>query len=155
MVTTMDIKSKFLGEQQIDPETIIMFPEGIPGFEEQKRYKFFHQENNEIIYWLQSLDDEYLTFSVATPSSFNINYSFILTDKEQALLKLENQEDLLILILLHTEEGSDKPTIKGSIKSPILINYGSKIGIQKRLMEIEQSITLFEKSNEIELAELN
>jgi len=28
----MEIKSKLLGNQQIDTETIITFPEGIPGF---------------------------------------------------------------------------------------------------------------------------
>lgn len=153
----MEIKSKLLGEQQIDPETIITFPGGIPGFEDQTRYKLFHQENNEIIYWLQSLDDEYLTFSVASPASFNINYSFFLSNEEQDLLQLENPENLLILILLHTEkgnQGTNKPTIKGSIKSPLLINSASKIGLQKCLLQIEQSITLTEKSNEIDLAEL-
>lgn len=150
----MDIKSKFLGNQHIDPDTIITFPVGIPGFEEQTRFKLFHQENNQIIYWLQSVDDEELTFSVASPGMFNINYSFLLTDEELALLKLDRADDLIILILLHTDgQDTQKPTIKGSIKSPILINSVRKIGIQKPLMEIEQSITLTEKSNEIDLQE--
>ena len=162
----MDIKSKFLGTQQIDPETIITFPEGIPGFEDQTRFKLFHQETNPIIYWLQSVDDEDLTFSVASPSIFNINYSFLLNDKEQALLKLDDKDDLIILILLQLlrnyfgldintddPQGTQKPTIKGSIKSPLLINSASKIGIQKCLAQIEQSITLTEKNNEIELQE--
>lgn len=151
----MEIKSKLLGNQQIDPETIITFPEGIPGFEDQTRFKLFHQENNPIIYWLQSVDDEDLTFSVASPGMFNINYSFLLTDEDQALLKLDRVEDLIILILLHTDdaEGDHKPTIKGSIKSPLLINSAGKIGIQKRLVQIEQSITFTEKHNEIDLQE--
>ncbi|MGR9114811.1 MAG: flagellar assembly protein FliW [Gammaproteobacteria bacterium] len=151
----MDIKSKFLGNQQIDPETIITFPEGIPGFEDQTRFKLFHQEDNPVIFWMQSVDDEDLTFSVSSPRLFNINYSFLLTDEEQTLLKLENVEDLIILILLHTDEtgGTQEPTIKGSIRAPILINSASKIGFQKRLNQIEQSITLTEANNEIDLQE--
>ena len=151
----MDIKSKFLGNQQIDPETIITFPVGIPGFEDKTRFKLFHQENNPIIYWLQSVDDEDLTFSVASPTLFNINYSFLLTDEEEALLQLDNIEDLTFLILLHTDKDQEtqKPMIKGSIKSPLLINSVSKLGIQKPLIQIEQSITLTEKNNEINLQE--
>lgn len=152
----MEIKSKFLGDQQVDPDTIISFPQGIPGFEDQKRFKLFHQEDSDIIFWLQAVDDENLTFSLAHPSVFNINYSFVLSDEEEQLLELNNSEDLLILIMLHKDinaSAGDQPTVKGSIKSPLLINSNKRIGVQKILREVEQSITLSEKSNEIELAE--
>ncbi len=149
----MKIKSKFLGEQQIDPDTIITFPNGIPGFEEQKRFKLFHQEGSDIVFWLQSLDDEDLTFSVAQPGHFNISYSFPLSEQEKTLLALENSEDLLILVMLHKDDNQGRPVIKGSIKSPLLINAGKRIGLQKILHDVEQSITLTEKSSEIELSE--
>lgn len=152
----MKIKSKFLGEQRVDPDTIIFFPKGIPGFEDQTRFKLFHQEDNPIIFWLQSVDDEDLTFSAANPVDFNINYSFILTDEEQALLELGSPDELAVLILLRTDENdeeSGKPAIKGSIKSPILINVNSRKGIQKVLVQIEQSITLTEKNHEIDFSE--
>ncbi len=152
----MEIKSKFLGEQRVDPDTIIVFPKGIPGFEDQTRFKLFHQEDNPIIFWLQSVDDEDLTFSAANPVDFNINYSFILTDEEQELLDLSSPDELAVLILLHTDENdeeSGKPTIKGSIKSPILINVNSRKGIQKVLVQVEQSITLTEKNHEIDFSE--
>ncbi|CCE22359.1 flagellar assembly protein FliW [Methylotuvimicrobium alcaliphilum] len=152
----MEIKSKFLGEQRVDPDTIIVFPKGIPGFEDQTRFKLFHQEDNPIIFWLQSVDDEDLTFSAANPVDFNINYSFILADEEQALLELSSPDELAVLILLHTDENNEelgKPTIKGSIKSPILINVNSRKGIQKVLVQVEQSITLTEKNHEIDFSE--
>lgn len=152
----MEIKSRIFGEQTIDPNTIISFPKGIPGFENQTRFKLFHQEGKPIIYWLQSLDDENLIFSVAHPAIFNINYSFVLTDAEEVLLQLENSDDVLILILLHKDEsdpGSHHPTIKGSIKSPLVINGAKRIGMQKILAHSEQSITLTEARNEIDVTE--
>ncbi len=149
----MEIKSSFFGEQSIDPSTIISFPNGIPGFEDQTRFKLFHQEgDNPLIFWLQSLDDESLTFSVAQPSIFNINYAFILNDAEEALLGIEDTADALILIILHKDE-SDQPAIKGAIKSPLVINSAKRIGLQKVLAKVEQSITLTETSNEINLSE--
>ena len=152
----MEIQSKLLGNLQIDPDTIISFPQGIPGFEDQTRFKLFHQEGSEIVFWLQSVDSEDLTFSVAHPVNFNIFYNFTLSDAEQDLLEARNGEELIILILLHKEnEVSDgKPTIKGSIKSPILINAEKRIGYQKVLLEIEQSITLIEKINQIDVSEV-
>jgi len=149
----MEIKSSFFGEQSIDPSTIISFPNGIPGFEDQTRFKLFHQEgDNPLIFWLQSLDDESLTFSVAQPSIFNINYAFVLNDAEEALLGIEDTADALILIILHKDE-SDQPAIKGAIKSPLVINSAKRIGFQKLLANVEQSITLTETSNEIHLSE--
>jgi len=152
----MKIKSSLLGEQVIDPNSIINFPNGIPGFEDQTRFKLFHQENNPIIFWLQSLDDELLTFSVASPALFNINYNLTLSDKEEQTLALDNAEDIIVLILLHKDEDSQspqQPTIKGSIKAPLIINSAKRIGLQKVLSNVEQSITLVETGNEIDVSE--
>jgi flagellar assembly factor FliW len=149
----MEIKSSFFGEQTIDPSTIISFPNGIPGFEDQTRFKLFHQEGeNPLVFWLQSLDDEALTFSVAQPSIFNINYNFVLNDAEEAALKIEDPADILILIILH-KDASDQPTVKGAIKSPLVINSVKRIGLQKVLAQVEQSITLTDVSNEINVSE--
>jgi flagellar assembly factor FliW len=149
----MEIKSNFFGEQTIDPSTIISFPNGIPGFEEQTRFKLFHQEGgNPLVFWLQALNDETLIFSVAQPSIFNINYSFVLSDAEEATLGIEDPSDILVLIILHKDE-SDQPTVKGAIRSPLVINSTKRIGLQKVLAHVEQSITLTESSNEINVSE--
>ncbi|WP_150047341.1 MULTISPECIES: flagellar assembly protein FliW [Methylomonas] len=150
----MEIQSKLLGNQQVNPDTVITFPHGIPGFEDQTRFNLFHQEGSDIVYWLQSLDNEDLTLSVAHPVHFNINYSFVLTDAEEQLLQISDGDEILILIVLHKDEsGNDKPTIKGSIKSPMVINSNKRLGLQKVLVNIEQSITLTEKISEIDVAE--
>ncbi len=153
----MEIKSKYFSEQKSYPETIIRFPNGIPGFEEQTHFQLFQQENSEIVYLLQSTDDDHVAFSVAHPSHFNINYNFVLSDDEEKVLELESTDDLLILLILHFDKDADSndqtPVVKGSIKSPLLINTRKKIGIQKLLATIEQSITLTETSNAIEVSE--
>src|SRR5664279_2470175 len=126
----MEIKSSFFGEQSIDSNTIITFPNGIPGFEDQTRFKLFHQEgDNPLIFWLQSLDDESLVFSVAQPSIFNINYDFALNDAEEATLGIDDAADTLILIMLH-KDTSNQLAIKGFIRSPLVINSTKRIGLQ-------------------------
>jgi len=152
----MEIKSKNFSSQQPDSNSPLTFPNGIPGFEDQTQFQLFQLDTSEIIYSLQSLTDENISFSVAHPSNFYINYNFVLTDQEEKTLEIESVDDLLILLILHRDDHSDatkEPTIKGSIKSPIIINTKKRIGIQKLLAAVEQSITLTEKHNEIELSE--
>jgi flagellar assembly factor FliW len=153
----MEIKTRFFGNQTINPDSIIIFPEGIPGFEKLKRYKLFHQEGSDKIYWLQSVDDERLSFSTTQPGYFKINYQFVLTDNEQAILQADETSELVFLVLLHQDENETssgkQPTVKGSINSPLVINIDSRIGIQKNLRNAEQSIILTEKQNEINVSE--
>jgi flagellar assembly factor FliW len=152
----MEIESKSFSKQQPSSDIVINFPAGIPGFEDQTQFQIFRQEGNEIIFLLQSLSNEDIAFSVAHPSHFNINYHFVLTDDEQSQLQLQSIDDLLILLILHRDENSDvaeQPMIKGSIKSPLLINTENRTGIQKTFSAIEQSITLTEKNNEINVSE--
>jgi flagellar assembly factor FliW len=153
--TTMEIRTSLFDEQIIiDPDTVITFPQGIPGFEGQTTYKLFHQEGNEIIYRLQSLDDEELCFSVADPANFNINYLFVLTDEEEKLLDLSDINDLAFLLILQKNNNDDgKPVIKGSLTSPLVINTKTRLGIQKIIPRVEQSITLVEQSPEINVTE--
>ncbi len=152
----MEVKSKTFGEQKLDSDSIISFPNGIPGFEDQTSFQLFDLKESEIVYLLQSVNNEDVAFSVAHPSHFNINYQFILTDEEQATLQVQTVDDLLLLLILHKDNLTDvssSPTIKGSIKSPLIINTKKRIGIQKPLAEIEQSITLTEKHHEIDVSE--
>jgi flagellar assembly factor FliW len=153
----MEIQSSLLGKQQINPDSIIHFPRGIPGFEDQKRFKLFHQEGKTALFWLQSIDDPDLTFAVTTPATFNINYDFSLTDEETTLLKLNDQSEITLLVLLHTDDDNrndDKPTIKGSIRAPLIINADERLGLQKVFTSLEQSITLTEGENsEINMSE--
>jgi flagellar assembly factor FliW len=154
----MEIQSKTLSPQQLD-SNVIDFPIGIPGFEDQTQFQLFRLDDNKIIYSLQSSSNKNTAFSVAPPSLFNINYHFVLTDEEEAILEIESIDDLLILLILHKNKDKDldpssQPTIKGSIKSPILINTKKRIGLQKTLATVEQSITLTEKFNEIKVSEV-
>jgi flagellar assembly factor FliW len=100
----MEIKSKAFGDQAINSDTIISFPKGIPGFEDHTQFQLFHQENNKIVFILQSTMDANIAFSVAHPSNFNINYQFQLTDEEVSTLDIQPNDELLILLILHKDE---------------------------------------------------
>lgn len=150
----MLVKTAVFGEQVVDPSTAIQFPHGLPGFEECKQFKLFHQDGSDpVVYWLQSLDQPDVMFSVADPTVFGINFDFILTDEEESLIGPTSPEDILLLILLYRDENADEQgaaSVKGSFKSPLVINVKTLKGLQKVLGDIDPTITVRERSSSIE-----
>ena len=129
------------GEQAIDPDTLIHFPEGIVGFEDCTRFKLFHEEGGEdLVHWLQSADRAELSLSVADPTRFGIHYDFALDDRETALLELEQPEDALILLVLYKK--AEQPGIHGAIGAPLVVNVKARKGLQKVLDNIESGALL-------------
>ena len=49
----MKINSTVFGTQEINPEEVLTFPQGIPGFENSTRFKLFHEEKaTPVVPWL-------------------------------------------------------------------------------------------------------
>ncbi|MEJ2795260.1 flagellar assembly protein FliW [Iodobacter sp. LRB] len=119
------------GEIEIDPETVLTFPLGMPGFEDCTRYKLLHEEQpNPRVRWLQSLDDADLSFSLVQVEHLGLTYEVSLSDEECALIELEHAEDAVLLLLLSRpfEEGRE---ITANTQAPVVLNIKSRKALQK------------------------
>ncbi|WP_293932974.1 flagellar assembly protein FliW [Iodobacter sp.] len=119
------------GEIDIDPETVLTFPLGMPGFEKCTRYKLLHEEQlNPRVRWLQSLDDADLSFSLVQVEHLGLSYEVELSDEECALLELEDAADAILLLLLSRplEEGRE---ISANTQAPVVLNIKSRKALQK------------------------
>ncbi|MCL2576918.1 MAG: flagellar assembly protein FliW [Defluviitaleaceae bacterium] len=57
--------TKHFGEISFDPARIIIFPDGIPGFPNSKRYMLMSEnEDEDMFFWLQSVDDGDVAFTL-------------------------------------------------------------------------------------------
>jgi flagellar assembly factor FliW len=143
----MKISTASFGPQDIDPDTIITFPQGLPGFDECKRFKLFHSEEYESLKCLQSLDDSEICFSLMEPILFGHEYEMLLSDEDQQLLKVENAEDLTILLMVYKAEDEDQRQaadipMNTNWRSPIIINVTARIGLQKTLSRITRTVKI-------------
>lgn len=145
----MLVKTRYFGTQEIDPQSIIFFPEGIPGFEDCHRFKLFHDEGERpVIHYLQSLDDPSLTFSVVEPYWLGLDYELTFSQAESMILKFfpnkkslivddaaTNQHNFLVLIILSgaTENGKNHSNIRPLTSQPLIINPLTRRGIQLQL----------------------
>ncbi|OQS40613.1 flagellar assembly protein FliW [Chromobacterium haemolyticum] len=125
-----------LGQVDIDESTVITFPRGIPALENCTRFKLFHNatQAQPQVFWLQSLDDPGVIFSITTPEALDIRYEIELDDTEVSELKLQQPQDVAILLMLSNQADEQHPalsTMKANIRNPLVVNLQSRTGLQK------------------------
>ncbi|GAO35972.1 flagellar assembly protein FliW [Sulfuricella sp. T08] len=145
----MKFHSTQFGMQEVDPESILTFPNGMPGFEGSTRYKLFHDDKEQqvVVHWLQSIDEPDVAFALVDPAVFGLNYEFVLTDEEEQLLKMENVDDIAVLLIAYKPQpdADSKTNINANINGPIVLNTRTRLGLQKILVGIEADLTLKSK----------
>lgn len=113
------------GSLEVNEEKIIYFEEGIPGFPDAKRYILIEYKDTHLK-WLQAVDDPDVAFIVSEPWVFEPEYSIRLDDYICQSLKVKNESDLVILLIIRVENGNVKPNLQG----PLLINADTMLGMQ-------------------------
>jgi flagellar assembly factor FliW len=140
----MLFNSSLLGEVDVDENTIITFEHGLPAFEHCTRFKLFHdaERASPRVYWLQSLDNPDVLFSVTDPGRLGIRYEVQLDDSELATLALARPEDAAILLIVYREIDAQEThpvlaQLRANVRSPLIINLVTLRGMQKNNLECD------------------
>jgi flagellar assembly factor FliW len=138
---TMKIESPRFGTLEVEPEKIIEFPRGLPGFEECRRFTLFHPEGKDPKYFiLQSLDDELVAFHLADPARFGFNYEIALSDEETALIGLDDPATGVVAVML--TKGSEADPVRANLNAPLVINLATRRGLQHVFARLNYEVTL-------------
>ena len=118
----MEIGSKAYGKVEIREEDIFTFDSGIIGFEDKKKYVLLGQsEENEILVWFQSVEDENLAFVVIKPTVFRPDYQPKIHVDDLAGLDVgEDTSDLLVYTMVVVPEDINKMT--ANLRAPLIMN---------------------------------
>lgn len=125
---------------------LLIFPKGIPGFENQTKYNLFHSDTESgRVYWIESCDSPGIAFTLVDPNLYGLNYVLELTDEEQSLLQAESADEVAVFLMLWKQENADQKVQTGlhaNLDGPILINVEKSLGMQKILVspKVEMSI---------------
>lgn len=125
----MILKTKYFGEMEIKEENIIIFANGIPGFEKLSQYVIIENPDKDIPFkWLQSVDDANLTFVIINPFIFKDDYEFEIPRNVIEKLNIKSHEDISIYTIVVVPEDIEKMT--ANLAAPIVINAVNKKGKQ-------------------------
>ncbi len=129
------------GSQEIDPASVLHFPEGLAGFEDLHAFKLFHEEGKPTVFYLQSLDNPDVRFPVVNPDSFQVSYECVLSDQELATLQLDDTADVAMLITL-AQVGNLDRGVHANFMGPIMLNTRKRIGLQKHLNQVSGRVVI-------------
>ena len=128
----MQIKSTRFGEFEVSEELVVQFPEGLPGFEDQKQFAFLPytvDEDNSPFAYMQSVQDPDLTLLLADPFLFFKHYSLNLNDEDAAQLGLSDSEETAgVYGVVAVPEKIDQMTV--NLVAPIVVNWKEQKGMQ-------------------------
>ncbi len=135
----IDIERLGLKNVTIDPETLFTFPLGIAGFEDCKRYKIFHEEGKNTVFWLQSVDDTEVMFPIVAPEALDIEYQIELSDEECALIGMQSVVDVAVVVIVYRDEAQGG-RIAANARSPLVLNLKDRKGMQKVLQDVHPTL---------------
>ena len=135
----IDIERLGLKNVPVDPETLFTFPNGLAGFEDNKRFKIFHEEGKTTVFWLQSVDDTDVMFPIVSPETLDIEYQIELTDDDCALIGLKNTEDVAVVVIVYRDQ-AEGGKIAANARSPVILNLKNRMGMQKVLQDIHPTL---------------
>ncbi|MGA2929941.1 MAG: flagellar assembly protein FliW [Solirubrobacteraceae bacterium] len=118
---SLTIDSSHFGRIEIDPETIIEFPEGLIGLQ-GARYALFARDPETPFLWLQCLDDPSLALPVTNPHQFFPGFAVELTEEEATRLGLDTAAGFDVYVTVRAAASLDDFT--ANLKAPILIRSG-------------------------------
>lgn len=146
----MKANTTLFGEMDVNPETIITFPRGLPGLENCTKFQLVYEEHQDhpVVFYMQSLDNPAVAFSVVDPATFGLNYEFVMSDEETALVQSDEGSVMAVVLIVYKPMEVDgqkveiKENISANVNGPLVLNLSKKLGMQKVLVGPQVGITL-------------
>ncbi|ADQ41176.1 protein of unknown function DUF180 [Caldicellulosiruptor acetigenus I77R1B] len=140
------VQSRVFGELEVSEENIIFFEEGIPAFENLKKFVII-KEDESPFHWLQSIEDKDIAFVIINPFEIKPDYEFDLPDEVVSKLEIDSPQDVAVFCIVVIPE--DVKQTRVNLKAPIIINVNKRKGMQYLLDDERYPLRyyLFENSN--------
>jgi flagellar assembly factor FliW len=126
------IHSPWLGDIESDPLCELLFPSGLPGFEDQRRMLPVEIPAQRPLLYLQSLENAEICFAALPVYVVDPGFQLRISDEERALLELPADCDpvigadvLCVALLMRSGQ-----TIQANLNAAVVINLHNRRGIQ-------------------------
>jgi flagellar assembly factor FliW len=126
-------QTRYFGPVEYDEESVLVFPDGLPAFEQEKRFVAIRQPINEPLVFLQSLEDPKLCFVTLPVLAACPSYRLSMALEDLKALGLAPRpqpvigREVLCLTIVCVEE-SGPPT--ANLLAPIVVNLATQCARQ-------------------------
>jgi flagellar assembly factor FliW len=131
--TLQRCETRYFGLVEYNEESVLVFPDGIPAFEQEKRFLVMRQPASAPLVFLQSLANPNICFATLPVASACPGYQLRLAPEDLSALGLDRNRqpaigrDVLCLTILSLTENMS-PTV--NLLAPIVVNLSTLRGRQ-------------------------
>lgn len=138
----MQINTRDFGLIEVEEDAIYQFPNGIYGFEEDRRFAVFSRSVEDLDFlYLQSLDHTLPCFLVFEPWDLYPHYRPEMTTEDLAACGAQTTDDLILLVIATLPSSIEDLSL--NMKSPVALNPKTKQARQIVLQSAEYSVKYF------------
>jgi flagellar assembly factor FliW len=119
-MAAIQIQTSRFGHVECQEEDQLLFPEGILGFADLRKFVLLDDPSDEIFAWLQSCEIPQIAFPVLEPELFTANYQLNLTKHDLESLDLKKASQTRSFAIITVPE--DPTQMTANLKAPVVIN---------------------------------
>jgi flagellar assembly factor FliW len=122
------LQTEQFGELHYEEDAALVFPRGLPGFEQSRRFVLLDNPDFAPLVHLQSLETGGLCFLALPVRSVDPGYETVLSQEDREALGLDDvqQPTLDLALLTAAEDGS----LSANLLAPIVIHLATQRGVQ-------------------------
>ena len=121
------------GEIAVPRHRIVVFPNGLPGFERCREFAILEDEESAPFYWLLSVENPHIAFVLIDPFLIWPDYTPRISRDDFKSLAIEKQEDSLIYAIVTLSR--DVKAVTANLSGPLLINAANRTAKQLALFD--------------------
>jgi flagellar assembly factor FliW len=139
-VSSLTIESSRFGQLEVDPGSVLEFPEGLIGLA-GSRYAMIADDPDAPFLWLQSLDDPSLALPVTNPHRFFADFTVEVVDEDAERLGLDASSAMDVYVTVRAAPAPEDFT--ANLKAPILVRAGQAWQVINQAPGCELRVPLF------------
>ncbi len=122
----MLVQTTRFGQIEANQEQVIVFPQGLIGFEACRHWLIVPDPQNPDVAWLQSLSQAQVALPMVSPRKFAPDYKVLIPSRQLSLLNMRNSDRVFIMAVV-SKSGK---TLTANLRSPVIINLTKCLACQ-------------------------
>ena len=127
------VETARFGAVEVPAAACYVFPGGILGFPQHRRYILFDNPGGGPLKWLQAVDDPALAFVCCDPALFLPGYRVEVRREDLSETELQSAQDGYVLVILVI--GKNPAETTANLLGPVVLNVPARLGKQLVLSE--------------------
>lgn len=122
------VRTRLFGELDVPDDKVYLFPSGLYGLEDLRRFTLIEPEAGSPLKYMQSLDDGDISFVVLDPAAVIPDYRPEIPQEERSELGLAEADEGVVLVIAVVPEDIRGMTV--NLRAPVVVNPSVRRGKQ-------------------------